>query len=89
VQTVSITKLNLLPNKKHVESYWNAYYTFISGLLVTNTTVPVIRCILQYSSCIMVHRRAAVIGCLRDARFLRHKSAMLDVAKERPSTKHK
>ena len=64
MQTVGITKLNLLPNKKSVESYWNAYYTFITGLSATNTTVPVIQCILQYSSFITVHSRAAVIGCM-------------------------
>jgi len=89
VQTVSITQLNLLPNKKYVESYWNAYYTFITGLSATNTTVPVIQCILQHSSFIMVHSRAAVIGCLGEGSFLCDMAVMLDVAKERPSTKHK
>jgi len=29
-------------------SYWNAYYTFITDLSATNTTMPVIQGILQY-----------------------------------------
>jgi hypothetical protein len=75
--------------KKQTESYWNADYTFITDLSATNTTLPVIQCILRYISFITVHSTAAVIGCLRDAGFVCDKAAMLDVAKERPSTKHK
>jgi hypothetical protein len=85
VHTVSITKLNLLPTKKYTETYWNAYYTFITDLSATNTTLSVIQSILQYISFIT----SAVIGCPRDAGFLLDKTAMLNVAKERPSTKYK
>ena len=72
-----------------MESYWNVYYTLNTGLLATNTAVLVIQRILQYSSFITVRRRTAVIGCLGDADLLCDKAGMLDVTKERPSTKHK
>jgi len=65
------------------------YYTFITGLTATNTTLHAIQCILQHSTFITVHSGAAVIGCLGDAGFVCDTAAMLDVTKERASTKHK
>ena len=78
VHTVSITQL-YYPPKKHIGNYWNAHYTLITDLSPTNTTLPIIQCILQYISFITVHSGAAVIGCLGDVGLLRDKAAMFEV----------